>query len=180
MKAYLVYYTGDLDKISIEYTDESEDINKNRLYAITSDKELLDEFLSIRNKDVFKVNKIELLPSEYEELVHSDLRKAVIDRYTLSTKFNKSLSLAITDYEYQMASDDYILSSIFDDIIYWKETANPSIFNKKIRNALYILQYTQSYNLINSTDDEGYDAPALDPDELQQFVTNFANTLKET
>lgn len=180
MKAYLIYYTGDLDKISIEYIDESEDINKNRLYAITSSKKLLEEFLSIRDMTVFKVRKVDLLPSEYEDLVHSDLRKAVIDEYNIATKYNKFTTLAMTDYEYQMATDDYILNSMYDDVGYWKDCPDPLLFNKKIRKALTTLQYTQSYNLINCSDDEGYDAPAVDPDELQNFINNFAATLKET
>ena len=178
MKVWILYYIGDLEKISIEYDNDDETRDKNRIYAVTSNKDLLKEFLSCRNEKVFKIKKIDLLPSEFEELSQSDLRKAVIDRYTLMTDHD-SVTMALTDYEYQIASDDFVINSILEDGDYWMHAPQSKIFNKKIQKALNILQYPQSYVLgnPNSTCDE-YDAPDISVDELQQFIINFSGTLK--
>lgn len=180
MKVWLLYYTGDLDKISIEYTSDESEKENNRIYAMTSDKNLLEEFLSCRNEKVFDVKKVDLLPSEFDDINHSDLRKTIIDRYTLSTKYGKTITMALTDYEYQTASDDFIVSSIMEDSEYWKNAPDPRKFNKKIRKALDILQYPQSYIMCkpNLPDIDSYDAPDISVDELKQFISNFSGTLK--
>ena len=181
MKVWLIYYTGDLEKISTEYSPDESDLDKehNRIYAITSDKDLLEEFLSCRNEKVFEIRKIDLLPSEFEELSQSDLRGAVIDRYTLSTKYGKTITMALTDYEYRISSDDFIISSVIEDSEYWKIAPSPTKFNKKIQKALNVLQYTQSYIMCKpNIDIDSYDAPDISVDELKQFISNFSGTLK--
>jgi hypothetical protein len=181
MKVWVLYYTGNLDDISYQYGDDDER-SINRLYGFTNNKGILRKFLDERNPDVFKVKKLDMLPSEFEDFSR-EFRGASIELKNLLTRDDNKLghsevTMALTDYEYQVVSDDDMIDFLIMDDAKWITSVNPKRYNEKIQKALETLQYTSVYKLVKNTDDEDYSAPDILIDELSMFITNFSGTLK--
>ena len=184
MKVWVLYYTGNLDDISYQDGDDEneEEKNANRLYAFTNNKHILHKFLDERNPDVFKVKKLEMLPSEFEEFSR-EFRGSLIEMRNLFTRDDNKLghsviTMALTDFEYQVVSDDDIIEFLVMEDDKWTYSVNPKRYNGKIQKALETLQYTPIYKLVKGGDDEDYSAPDILIDELSMFITNFRGTLK--
>lgn len=182
MKVWLIYYTGKYEDIASEY-EEGDAASK--VYAITNDKKLYKSFMSMRNSDVFKVRKENLLPSEYEELA-SEFRGSVLEMRSLVTRSEDGYStyavdLALTEHEFNTSTDEDLIEMILFNDEEWARMPNPLIFTPKITKALYTLQYVTIFKLVNNVElYPGYDdneAPDYSVDELHQFIVNFAGTL---
>ena len=72
-------------KIYIKNIDKDTDTRKYELYAITKDKDILEEFKQTRNMDKFIIKKDNFEKSEYVEFVN-DNRGLILSRQKLSTK----------------------------------------------------------------------------------------------
>ncbi|MBR6908107.1 hypothetical protein IKN40_06620 [bacterium] len=188
MKAWIIYYIGNDDSISPPYKTEDSKDNQNNIYAITCDKKLFHDFMSIRDSNVFKIRKVDILPSEYEELI-SEFRDCVIDNFTLITrKENDSgvtnVFIPITQHEYNSSTDDTLLDLYFLSDDWWSHSLPVKVVNSKLKKALDILQYTNSQKLMNigslSDADDDYSAPDIELDEFHVFTLTFGSTLSKT
>ena len=181
MKIWLIYYTGNLDDISVEF-EESD--GNDRLYAITNDKKLYKEFMNTRNEKVFKVKKKDVLPSEYAEL-STQFRGSVLSKETLETKgedgYSKdSVDMVMTEHEYQIATDEDFIEYVLCSDEFWANSPEPIILKPKIMKALEVLQYIQFRKITVNTRLEQFDdytAPDVTVDALHQFIVNFSGTL---
>lgn len=182
MKIYFVYYIGRDKEVVLPYDDER--YKAKNLYAITSNKKLLKEFLSIRKKDVYKIKKEEALPSEYQDIAN-EFRECVIDRYTLMTRGSDgyeitNIDLALTQFEYTSCEDDNILDVYYLDINWWKNSLPVKcVANKKLKKALNTLQYEQAQKLsgITSDDADDYEGPNVELDQFHCFINMFGSML---
>lgn len=156
------------------------------LYAVTCKKDYAERFKEERNMDLFIVRKSKIEKGDYSEFANMN-RSSVLDIHTLYTvenKYTKShkvidVDMLITEAEYRMTGDDAIIN-LTDESWWVNNTANPVLFNKKIRRALSYLDYEISFKLFCMAfdDDVDYSAPDWTMDSLAMFVNMYGELFK--
>lgn len=209
MKIYFIYIkipsdcynkeTGDATKYSgIPSYDKYYEVNDKYLflYAISDNKEYVDDFFKIRNKDLFykKIVDIEELP-EYPKLIEklSDQGEYWLNIEKLTSKkivngFYKKIQIPIvvTENEYDSINDskEDILYEMLSNTELDLNTAMivDNCLNKKIKYSLdNILMYQDIIPQMYPIDDsypEDDDLDNINFDEFSIFLILFGNTLK--
>lgn len=140
-------------------------------YGFSSNKNITDEFVSQRRKDIFYTKKIHMSKDEYEEFCKK------YQRFELKKYPYDKTSVVSTEFEYQNTMDGYVetIYKKFADVEYIPFNN----FNKKIREALELL----CGDIIFSDNDSGefdmYEGTSWKYDALSVFLELFGNTFEK-
>lgn len=156
------------------------------LYAVTPDKDNAVEFKTTRNMDLFEEEIIEMSKDEFHDRFNNN-QGEILRRHNLTTKkvakngrYEASTAeVLMTDNESMLSEgDDQHISIMEPD--WWLNTYPPTIYKKSIREALSLLEYTNTYKLLAHWYDQNpdyvekdYGAPDLWVDELAVFISMF-------
>lgn len=187
-KVYKYYYKADMDDIMhFDVSDKKRTIlDKYPLYAITNVKEYAKEFEFERNMDAFikRVDKMDV--DEYREFIeYMNAEGAILDRYTLTTRKHpgkcakEEIDMMMTENEKIQVLEEQSYYDL-EDPRFWN-IIDPRKFNKKLRKALNILQYTAFYKLMSPSfipgpEDEDVPAPEVVHDEFYMLTRLFSGT----
>lgn len=162
--------------------------DKYELYAITNKKKIAKQFMEERDMDCFIMKSSKESPSLWAELAN-DHQDQIIKAHPLCTSYITDegvirmidVPIVCTMYEYQTADSDfadiYITTSYF-----WDRALPPQLFNRKVLDALSVLQYDKMYKVMSSkaqtSDYDDYDGPNTNIDEVGLLISTFKYTFK--
>jgi hypothetical protein len=174
MKLYRYYF--------LPSKDDSE--RKYSLYAITNKKKLAKEFENTRNMSRFMKKVSEVDNEEYVNFANEH-REMVLQQESLTTRKtydngligHTDVNVTCTFGEYQIIKDCAEESATSSREEYWAMARPFSIYSKKIKAALKILEYPVCYKFyrveydpkFDSIEDD-YSAPDFWIDELGAFI----------
>lgn len=119
------------------------------LYAWTTDKNILGEFLEVRNNEIYSITKKEIEKDEFKT-VKSEYPSQELKRYKYylddSEDDKKSIDIVSTKFEYINSTVDG-QENIYEFGPNVYEDAPYQIFNDEIIEALDFLGYTDKYDL---------------------------------
>lgn len=168
--------------------DQTGIFSEPRLYAISNNKELVQEFKETRNMNFFRIKKDEMTKSEYKK--YADKYKAYvlgmrgyITHSDISRTKSKIVSIVSTSYEEETV---YIKSGHTQSELAKHTLEDSDIFNDEIIEALKYFMYFDFY--MTSSSDEfdyysGYQISINDSfkdwnvDMLELFIMFYGNTL---
>ena len=172
-------------KIYIKNIDKDTDTRKYELYAITKDKDILEEFKQTRNMDNFIIKKGNFEKAEYVEFVN-DNRGLVLSRQKLATKgisddgkyIKKTIEVVMTEFEYQNSDTEYV-EFIFSDNNWWDYFHEKDLiqFKPKLKLALDKLFFFDHQKIFDEHRmpflEDDYSAPDYEIDQFEFFIMNY-------
>ena len=161
------------------------------LYAITNNKKYANYFMNTRNMDRFFVKCTKEDKETYSNFAN-DNRSNVLDEFELVCRHigndkllcHKRIKVVITFYEYQCVNGDEFQCEITSSPDWWIRAGDYKKFNNKLKNALRILEYINSYKIYSmpfgslDEEDDDYSAPDIWIDELGALISLFGDTFK--
>ena len=161
------------------------------LYAVTSSKSLLNDFMSTRSKDLFYIKEKNVCKEDYNDIT-SRFNTITLDDNVFMTKSidknglisTKSVKVVSTCFEKDLIVDDevyYIPDKVDqlcdDDLIYNILMYTP--FNIELKYALNeILSLNDFISEGAPKEDWSWGMSAFNIDELNLFIKEFGNTLE--
>lgn len=158
------------------------------LAAVTTDKKIAREFEFERNMDLYFrfSDKIDSDDEDEQEEIKKFLnrnRGAVLECWELNSSKNNhkknqklfSVHLHVTLNEKQEVQES---SSFMNDPAFWRRLPDISVFLKKYKKALNVMEYDNQHKLFNSDDYMAYSSldytpPNYELDELSVFIKLF-------
>lgn len=162
------------------------------LYALTNNRDIANEFMTMRDMNMFICIKSKVEKSEWIN-ISTENRLAVLIKTELATQDVKGngligtteVEVVITGYEHQCCDGDYN-TNVLLDAEYWCYDAPPySIFRGEYQDALREIGYVTDFNFYKNMYDQSYyvdyekmDTPNEWIDELALFLKAFSYTMK--
>lgn len=164
------------------------------LYALTNHKDRAEQFEKDRDMNQFVKCVSSEDKDDYIKLANDNMG-AILDYYKYTTKTvlpngfygHPDVQVLSTFFEHQNSVDESNDNAFaFLDETFYHHIPAYTIYNKKLLNALKVLQYTTVYKLMTQNpivleaegDDPDYSAPDFIADELAIFVRCFKSTFK--
>lgn len=178
------------------------------LYAITNNKKYAEEFMRMRNMDLFRVMKSKVTKEEWESyikeyrlarlqpisLVTRSLEEEYDERYP-RTVFKNVKIIGTFEEETTIESqiDDGYIESIFENVMMSFTMPNPYIFTEECLNTLRNVGYVSMYKIFVGRGDPTFHIREVDDDyscslvgndqdfaidEVSLFIYNFGYTFK--
>ena len=152
--------------------------NYSGIYAWTTNKKDLEEFISLRGKDKYKVQKFELDSDEFKEFK----RKYIAFRLYRYTYYfdneyddDKSSTVLTTRFEYIESTDN-----MCENMDAYSLRVNPEadyvIFKQKYIDFLDIIGYTSRFDLLSGDDDSGNSRKSYADFQNSFNMTPFGHT----
>lgn len=162
-------------KIYEEYEELSNSSDSRELVAFTNDKKTYKEYMAVREKKKFVIDKCDMDESEYRRFANKN-RLQMIEYRELCTidrdRFTFSMcTVPLTAYQYSTISEEEgYFGQRGGQIICSK------IFKKKYREALDKLQYYIIWQIANAIEPD--DNPSFIFDEIAIYVHLFKDDFK--
>ena len=162
-------------KIYEEYEELSNSSDSRELVAFTNDKKTYKEYMSVRGKKKFIIEKCDMDKSEYRMFANKNRLQMIEYRelVTIDRDENtyKTCSVPLTAYQY---------STINEEEGYFGQRCGqlhcPKMFKKKYRDALCELQYHTVWQMANGIEPD--DNPSFILDEIALYVQMFKDDFK--
>ena len=187
MKVYQ-FYLKEVKQNKVVYT----------LYAFTAEKKLAQEFMKIRNMDVFDIKKTQMDFEEYQRYANEH-RDFLLKEHPFTTKRrvqdNGKTIVVVGEIVFLVTEMEYMLAdSTMDDLAsgvyvifnenFWDSACPPLIFHKKLKDILKFLQYENMYkfysNKAKNFYDEDYSGPDIAIDEFTILFDIIKHTIAPT
>jgi hypothetical protein len=127
------------------------------IYAWTTSKKYLDDFLTVRDKSIYKVIPIEFDDKEEFKSFKNDNKESMLSYQTFNSSFytekTKEVEILVTFNEY-IQSTEYGEENMYEFGCFNMNLINYNIFKDKLIDDLDILNYTYEYDKRNENEEK--------------------------